>query len=248
MDQCHMPQNTGENPAQFFLDAVKSGSTSGVKAALQLGAQIDAAIEGDLTALHIAVQQRDYDMVVELLAQGADPNIPDSLGDTPLFLAAGYGEAKILTKLIEKNGDPDTLNSSKANALMRAAYHDHAECCEILLKHMKKLSIDHQDNSYSTAVMWAVISGRTKALEVLLRHNPDLSLKDGQNRTAFGVASWFDMLDANNMMIDHQKNSLAVAAKAAFSAQEAAEKQARNETQTSNRVNRHAALRNYLRR
>lgn len=243
-----MPQNAAQNPNQFFLDAVKTGKTENIATAMALGAKIDSPLDGDLTALHIAVQQRDYDMVVELLARGADPNKPDSLGDTPLFLAAGYGEAKILEKLIEKNGDADALNKNKSNALMRAAYHDHAECCEILLKHMKKLTIDHQDDSKNTAVMWAVISGRTQALEVLLRHNPDLSLKDGEDRTAFGVASWFDMLDANNMMIAHQKNNLVAAAKAAFTAQEAADKKARREAQTGSRKNRHAALRRYLRR
>src|SRR5690606_21136314 len=167
---------------------------------------------------------------------------------TPVFLAAGYGETKILEKLIEKNGDADALNDFKTCALMRAAHHDQAECCEILLKHMKKLTINHQDASGETAVMTAVLSGRTKALEVLLLQDPDLTLTDNQNRTAFGVASWFDMLDANNMMIDYQKNNLAAAAKAAFAAQEAAAKKARRETQTDSRLSRHAALRNYLRR
>jgi len=209
---------------------------------------IDAPIEGDLTALHIAVQNRDYDRVVELLALGANPNTPDSHGDTPLFLAAGYGEAKILTKLIEKNGDADALNDNKANALMRAAYHDHAECCEILLKHMKKLTIDHQDHSYSTAVMWAVISGRTNALEVLLQHAPDLNLKDGQNRTAFGVASTFCMMDANNLIIEHANRLKSEREAAARSANEAAAANTRREAQTNRRQNRHTALRNYLRR
>lgn len=244
-----MPQSAVKNPTQFLIDAVQNSNKDAVRTAVQdLKTDINARDNNHLTVLHLAIQNRDYDMVVLLLSLGADPNAPDSIGDTPVFLAAGYGEAKILEKLIAHKGDADALNNYNTCALMRAAYHDHAECCEILLNHMKKLTIDHQDESNNTAVMWAVISGRTKALEVLLRHDPDLTLKDNQNRTAFGLASWFDMLDANNMMLDYQKNGVAAAAKAAFTAQKAAEKKARREAQTGSRLNRHAALRNYLRR
>lgn len=244
-----MLQSAVKNPAQFLIDAVRNSNKEAVRTAVQdLKTDINAFDNNHLTVLHLAIQNRDYDMVVLLLSLGADPNAPDSIGDTAVFLAAGYGEAKILEKLLEKNGNADALNDFNTCALMRAAHNDQAECCEILLKHMKKLTINHQDDSGETAVMTAVLSGRTKALEVLLLQDPDLTLTDNQNRTAFGVASWFDMLDANNMMIDYQKNNLAAAAKAVFAAQDEAAKKARRETQTDSRLSRHAALRNYLRR
>jgi ankyrin repeat protein len=46
------------------------------------------------TALHTAIMfaQGDYPMVYSLLLSGADPNIEDSQGDTPLALAAKYDE------------------------------------------------------------------------------------------------------------------------------------------------------------
>ena len=54
---------------------------------IELGCQVNARNFGEETALHVMVQRDRFECVVFLLANGADPNLVDSEGNSPLHLA-----------------------------------------------------------------------------------------------------------------------------------------------------------------
>lgn len=225
-----------------LIDAAVDNDETVVRIALQSGANIDAQDSAGLTALHHAIRNRDLDMVKLLLSENADPNIPDDHGDTALFLSAGYGLVDITKELLSANADPDMLNNHNSTALSRAAQHDHAACCELLLEKMTR-SIDHQDSSGTTAVMNATLSGRIRALGALLEHNPDLEKTDNSNRNVLQLASQFDMLDAYTYIVDHKKG---VAVRIEEQERRTAAQNAKTE-QAQQRSDRQKMLRRYTR-
>ena len=62
-------------------------------------------------------------MVKSLLSKGADPNVPNELGNTPLYTIIGYKEVRIeIGKLsLEKGADKTIKNKQGRTSLERAS-------------------------------------------------------------------------------------------------------------------------------
>lgn len=71
-------------------------------------------------ALHIVVRRGDSTYTRFLLAKGADPNLRDDKGNTPLMVAATSGEIELLQLLIAQGGNVNLANSSGETPLIRA--------------------------------------------------------------------------------------------------------------------------------
>jgi ankyrin repeat protein len=72
------------------------------------------------SALHIVVKRRDDLWIRFLLAKGANPDIRDSAGNTPLIAAAQLGFPEGTAALIEGKANVNTTNSSGETALIVA--------------------------------------------------------------------------------------------------------------------------------
>jgi RNA polymerase sigma factor (sigma-70 family) len=83
--------------------AAKSGDMSRLQAALAGNVDVNALDANGQTALILAIQHNHTDIVRVLLAHGANPNMADSRGFTPLRAARSRGNLAILAAL-ERNG------------------------------------------------------------------------------------------------------------------------------------------------
>jgi len=73
---------------------------------LRLGADVNLkAHQNGYTALHYAADKGDEDLVGLLLANNANPDIPDRRRQTPLHIAADGGEEEIVKKLVAAGAD-----------------------------------------------------------------------------------------------------------------------------------------------
>jgi ankyrin repeat protein len=94
-----------------------------------------STIEGR-TALHIAVQNGDTDMVSLLHAGGADVDAKDGSKINPLHLAAAKEHAAIARMLLKAGADPNQQGfRHNETALHVAAVHGSERVAEILLSH-----------------------------------------------------------------------------------------------------------------
>ncbi len=85
------------------------------------------------TALHIVVERRDQTWLAFLLQKGANPNVRDKEGMTPLMLATQLRFVEGLKILLKENADVDQTNNQGETALIRAVQLRDSEMVRLLL-------------------------------------------------------------------------------------------------------------------
>ena len=131
-------QGLGPNASEgeAFLNAVKEGDANkALELANQPGSRVASyrGYNGD-TALHIVTRKRELQWVGFLLNRGADPNMGDAKGDTPLILAAAMGFEEAGAYMLAKGAKVDTINRRGETALAAAVQQRHPRMVELLLK------------------------------------------------------------------------------------------------------------------
>ncbi len=106
-----------------FLQAIRESKGNDVIAMLDRpGSQIidTRAIDSGEGALHIVVKRGDETYLRFLLQKGADPNLRDGRGNTPLMLAVDQGEVAMIPILAAAKANPNLANASGETPLIRA--------------------------------------------------------------------------------------------------------------------------------
>lgn len=129
------------------------------------------------TLLMNALMGGNIEFAKELIAHGADPNVRDELGNTPLHHAAGRG-TEIVSKLLAARADANAVNKRGATALFDARS---PEIVDALVK--AGTPIDARDEQGNTAVMRLAQSGTRATVLAVLGHNPDLTVVNNDKRT-----------------------------------------------------------------
>lgn len=111
------------------------------------------------------VWREDKERVQKLLASGANVNVQDGDGDTPLHGAAQSGNVEIISLLLDKGANPNAKNKLGGTPLMWAASFGNDDAARLLLKRGADPSL--KDNDGITAVQWAVENKRTSTAAVL---------------------------------------------------------------------------------
>lgn len=86
------------------------------------------------TALHIVITRRDSTWLGYLLQKGANPNLADKKGTTPLMLATQLNYVEGIDLLVKKKVQVDQTNRSGETALILAVQLRNAEAVRALLK------------------------------------------------------------------------------------------------------------------
>ena len=129
-------------------------------------ATIDSVDSCNRTALSWAVRIGNAEQATNLLLCGADPNLPDSNGVTPLHTAASQGNLACMSALIDSGADPNASDRFGATPL-------HYACMAGSVAAMHKLVENRAEprrrNRYGEcAVEYAVHARQLKPLEALV--------------------------------------------------------------------------------
>ena len=158
-----------------LLDATKRGDVAAVRSLLQEGADPNASQGDGLSALHLAAQAGNLDIVKVLIGAGAEVEAKTRIGDyTPLHLASWGAHASAVSALIEAGADPGAVSTtSGVTPLHLAAKATNGESTvRALLEH--GAPVDVRESAYGqTPLIFAASYGRTTAIRELLSHGAD---------------------------------------------------------------------------
>lgn len=84
--------------------------TVGIQPLLDHGADIEAQNKHGETPVYISVKLNDLPTMLVLLKAGADPNVPDEMGHTPLHHTSHRGFAALIPHLIANGADVNYQN------------------------------------------------------------------------------------------------------------------------------------------
>ncbi len=153
--------------ARELVEAAGAGDVAGIRRLIAAGAPVNgrlAASDNGMTPLTVAAALGRADSAKALLAAGADVNLPDGLGSTPLHKACYPATGKDL----------------------EAAARAKRETALVLLAAKPKVNVTDKDGW--TPLMLAAIIGDAKLVKALLNAKADASLKTPSGKTALTLA------------------------------------------------------------
>ena len=175
------PPKTEENGLLRVLDdrfplikAASEGRTEEVEKLLKISAfkkDIDGQHDKDgSTALIHSAEKGHVEIMDLLLKAGADPNLPDFKGRSPLIHSASRGKKNAVEKLLSVEGlEVNAEDKYGRTAFTHAAKNGHVEIMDLLLK----ASADpfHKSFKGQTPLMYSARAGKTNAVKKLLQIN-----------------------------------------------------------------------------
>ncbi|MGB1841623.1 MAG: ankyrin repeat domain-containing protein [Longimicrobiales bacterium] len=157
-------------------DAAQRGDLDTIRVLLREGADVNAAQNDGMSALHWAAQNDDAAVIEVLLYAGANMAATTRLGGyTPLHLAGRAGNASALEALLSGGSDPRTLTSTGVTALHFASASGRTDAIEVLIRHGANIDAGTTSDA-QTPLMWATASNRLDAMRTLLDAGADPSL------------------------------------------------------------------------
>ncbi|XP_013417088.1 serine/threonine-protein phosphatase 6 regulatory ankyrin repeat subunit A [Lingula anatina] len=158
-----------------LISAAKAQQVPVMRRLLQVKCAINAKNKEGMTALHYACLTG---MGVELLINaGADLNVKDTVGNTPIIIAATEGLCKTIRKLCLANCDVNLCNTDQQRtALHYMAMKGHVECVEELL--YAGAHPDIPDAGGCTPLWHAINRNQIGVAKLLLRSNCGFGFKN----------------------------------------------------------------------
>ncbi|KAI0226875.1 hypothetical protein LSAT2_022672 [Lamellibrachia satsuma] len=150
-------------------------------------------------ALHMAVENRSYDVTQILIDKGAVVNVTTTNYSTPLHLAAVAGDVDILRLLIDNNARLDALDINQMTPLHRAAAHNQSAAVKFLLKRGANINIHDKDNF--SPLLLAACNGHAETIETLLSNGANVNDVDKNDKTALYWAAEEDHLEALKVLL-----------------------------------------------
>ena len=182
-----LPLHAGPNDYKL-LNAAKTGDLAQVKVLMSAG-DVDANVIDSFqnSALLMAVDNRHREVAEYLLEHGADIQLDNKYGYTPLMQAVMRNDAKMVALLLDKGAKIDQKNFyTELSPLMMAVDNGSMDMVELLIT--RKANLNLQDERGRSALMHATAARQPKIAERLTQAGADTTLKDKQGRTADDLA------------------------------------------------------------
>lgn len=156
-----------------FLDAVRKADGNAVIAILDTPGQTIINTRDISTgegALHIVAKRGDTTYLSYLLARGADPNVRDREGNTPMMLAVEAGQPEMIDILAKKKANANLGNKAGETPLMRAVQRRDLTLVRAVLA--AGGDPDQTDYSGTSPRGFATTDGRSAAIAKVLADTP----------------------------------------------------------------------------
>jgi len=179
-------------PDAPVAEAAMRGDAAKVRALIELGEDVNAALGDGMTALHWAAERGDGEVASLLLSAGAHVESTTRLGAyRPLHLAAKGGHTSVVRALLQAGAiaTPETTTGS-VTPLHLAAASGSASSVAVLIEFGAE--VDRRETAWGqTPLMFAAATGRVQAIRALVSAGAaidaraivlDMSTRDAEDR------------------------------------------------------------------
>jgi ankyrin repeat protein len=170
-------QSPAERAASALVTAARAGDVDRVKKALDDGSNVNAPDSaGGRTALHWAAKEGHAPVVALLLSKGADVNVKDRAGKSPLCIAGENGKVEVLKQLLDAKSDVNMTDRMGGTPLMWAAALGTPDTVGLLID--RGATVNVVDKNGLTPLLWAASTGDPRTVELLIARKADLAAAD----------------------------------------------------------------------
>jgi ankyrin repeat protein len=190
--------------SSFTAENISVGQNTEVKQNIQMEVGMvmgGLAINQSYNALSQAVADDDLELVIELIAKGADVNEKEgnSSNITPIFLAVGNGNLMIIETLLYFGAKVNVRDEERQTPLMNLDEDANAELVRLLVKHGAKVnSIDEEGN---TALIHTVEYAKPEVLQELISNGARINVRNKEGETALTLAAYEDDLEKVRILL-----------------------------------------------
>ncbi|MCG5530652.1 ankyrin repeat domain-containing protein [Halorhodospira halochloris] len=177
------------NPQEELVHAAIDGGPDDIAAAVENGADVNEPHEGGWTALMIAAELNDADVVKKLIDEGADVSVQrEASGFSALMIAAEHNDAEVVQALLDAGADTEMRDNEDWTALMLAAAWNDPEVVEVLLD--GGADIDARSDGGGTALIFAARNNNAAMVEALIEGGADVNARNEWGFTSLMAASY----------------------------------------------------------
>lgn len=134
--------------SELYLKGIVFGDGEQITKALQSGANINYRSSDGSNGVALALSNKQYTILDNIINLGADINVPDSLGRTPLMIAASMGNNDLAGKLIARGANVNAYDADGNNAAAYAVSCDTQYCIDIFNSLLNADSDIYYKNKY----------------------------------------------------------------------------------------------------
>ena len=143
-----------------------------------------------VTPMHVAAIAGHFDILSLLLEHGADVDVRDEYGVTPLYRAS---KLEVGEFLLDRGADINARGKTGATPLSGALWLSRVEFAQMLVKRGASINT-HGTNGY-TPLHWAVQEVGIQAVQLLLEHGADVDARNDEDKTPSQLTSQQDIIE-----------------------------------------------------
>jgi len=170
-------------------------SVLGVTLLFSLPFNVFAGVQDDF---FWAIEKNNLSDVSMLLKKGADPDIPNKEGYTPMMVVAQTEDLKLAQILIDAGAKLDTRNKFGETAIMLASYHGRTEMVRLL--YIKGAEINHAGWN---PLLYAASGGHLDTIRLLLTGEANINSTSDNGTTPLMMAVRGNHLDAAALLLSN---------------------------------------------
>ena len=177
-----------------IFEAVRKNQLEIVKKLIEKGTDVNLQNKWGYAPLHVAASvaasMENFDIVLELLKNGANPHLLNSVNETPIYIVMNNDRTKVINTelaiaLISNGESVNYVYDTNKTLLYLAMNYD----IEIATKLLEYGALPNVQNSLGlTPLMIATKLRKVNHVRLLLSYGADTNIKDSYGRTAMHFA------------------------------------------------------------
>jgi cytohesin len=191
-----------ERRFEKLKEAIYDNNIDEIKRLLATGVNVNKVIYG-YTLLHIAAERNNSDVIELLLAAGANPDVQNVNGDTPLDIIFKT-HSKLYNSFLDNLSVRLLINASSeldSSLLFKAISKDDTNFVIFLIE--KGANVNVKDSTYGrTPLLDAILRKNTDIVRLLLDASANLNITDNFGNAPFYIAVHINNTDIVKLLLD----------------------------------------------